>query len=38
MCELQGVAYFTVHVHRLHLQTDDIYTDELKNAYYKDVQ
>ena len=39
MCELQGsVAYFAVHVPRLHLRNDDIHTDELKDAYYKDVQ
>ena len=38
MRELQGVAYFAVHVHRLHLRNGEIRTDELKNAYYKGVQ
>ena len=38
MSELEGVACFTLHVLQLHLRNDDIHTDELKNAYFKDVE
>ena len=38
MSELEGVACFALHVLQLHLRNDNVHTDELKNAYDKDVQ